>query len=290
MRTGRNSSQANARCHPEPFGFAQDELREGSRSFQPCTQNNRICFGFRVASRILIALISLWLGVAHAADNGGGTIVGSVRLVGQPPNIPSVSAEEDSEVCGSRAHPLQSLLVGTNQTVQNAVVYLGLATANGRPSTNGNGTVWLDQRDCEFVPRVQIARNSAILILKNSDPVLHVVQIESLNGTNRPQPLITVAAPYAGFQKKFSLTGFQEPTLLRAADRNGHTWMTAYIAVMPHPWAALTDEAGRFVIRGVPPGNHKIYVWHEVLGTLAREVNVRSDRTTQIDFEFPEKP
>jgi hypothetical protein len=65
--------------------------------------------------------------------------------------------------------------------------------------------------------------------------------------------------------------------------------MAAYIAVMPHPWAALTDENGNFTLRGVPAGTHKLYVWHEVLGTLVREVKVIGDRPNTANFEFSSK-
>jgi hypothetical protein len=70
---------------------------------------------------------------------------------------------------------------------------------------------------------------------------------------------------------------------------NGHEWMAAYVAVLPHPWAALTDENGRFTLRNVPPGAHKLYAWHEVLGTLTREATVSGSRSTTVDFEFTEK-
>jgi hypothetical protein len=62
--------------------------------------------------------------------------------------------------------------------------------------------------------------------------------------------------------------------------------MAAYIAVMPHPCAALTDESGHFAIHHVPPGTHKIYAWHEVLGVLTKEVKINGSRSAVVDFEF----
>jgi hypothetical protein len=56
--------------------------------------------------------------------------------------------------------------------------------------------------------------------------------------------------------------------------------------VMPHPWAALTDENGRFTLRNVPAGTQKIYAWHEVLGTLVREVRVNGEHASTVDFQF----
>ena len=236
--------------------------------------------------RVVAFIITVCLAGARAEETGG-SIIGSVRLVGRTPDIPLVFPEQDTEVCGSQARPQQSLLLGTNRTVQNAVVYLGISLSSGNTKSNGFAPAALDQRDCEFVPRIQIARSGANLVLRNSDPSLHVVRIDSINGTNGPTTVLNIATPYAGFEKAYSLASFKEPTLLRAVSANGQKWMRAYIAVMPHPWATLTDEDGKFALRNVPLGSYEIYAWHEVFGTLTREIKVTNGRSTQIDFEFP---
>ncbi len=235
--------------------------------------------------RDLFILACLWLTSVCAAEPGG-TISGAARLNGRTPNIPLVYPEEDLPVCGSEAKPTQSLLLGTNQAVEDVVVYLGGAVPGGSRVPDAVPPVVLDQRDCEFVPRIQIARSGAKLVLKNSDPVLHVVRLESMSGTNGAAVLLTVATPYAGFERDWKLADWREPTLLKASSANGHKWMAGYIAVLPHPLAAVTDEDGRFTIRGVPPGMYKLYAWHEALGTLTRDVRVSADRTATVDLEF----
>jgi hypothetical protein len=235
---------------------------------------------------LISALALIWGGSAHAADNGHGSISGSIRLTGSVPSIPLVYAEQDIDVCGPQARQLQSLALGTNQAVRDAVVYLGAVSSNDRRSTNADAVAILDQRDCEFVPRVQIAPSGATLILRNSDPVLHVVRIDMMSGTNGPTKLLNVATPFAGYEKTFKLANFREPTLLKATCGNGHGWMVAYLAVMPHASAALTDENGQFTLAGVPSGAYKLYAWHEVLGTLARDVKVSNGRMTSVDLEF----
>jgi hypothetical protein len=169
----------------------------------------------------------------------------------------------------------------TNQPVASAIVYLG--TANGRPTPTN---VVLEIRGGVLQPHVQVATRGSVLVLRNTDPTLHVVRVEALNGTNAPMRVLTQAMPYAGFQKAFTLDGFRDTTLLRVTGGNGEE-MAAYIAVLPHPWAALTDENGRFAIAGIPAGSYKLYVWHEALGTLTRDVKMMSGRTTQTDLGFP---
>jgi hypothetical protein len=233
-----------------------------------------------------MAMIALVGCVSTNAENGLGTISGTVQLTGAAPSIPQVYVEQDTDVCGSQSRAAQSLLLGTNQVVRDAIVYLGAATADGRHTTNDNSSAVLDQHNCEFVPRVQIAHSGAVLILRNSDPVLHVVRIDSLSGTNGPVPLLNAATPYAGYEKKFRLANFKEPTLLRATSGNGHGWMVAYLAVMPHSWGTITDGNGRFTLAAIPSGAYKLYAWHEVLGTLVRDVKVSGGRVTSIDLEF----
>ncbi len=235
---------------------------------------------------LISAVALMWGGLACATDSGLGSISGSVRLTGPVPAIPLVYAEQDIDVCGPQARQVQSLVLGTNQAVRDAVVYLGAVSSNDRRSTNDNAVAILDQRDCEFVPRVQIAHSGATLILRNSDPVLHLVRIDMMSGTNGPTKLLNVATPYAGYERKFKLANFREPTLLKATCGNGHGWMVAYLAVMPHSSAALTDESGRFTLVGIPQGSYKLYVWHEALGTLVRDVKVSDGRVTSVDLEF----
>jgi hypothetical protein len=233
---------------------------------------------------MLMVLVAFTATVVDA-ENGQGIISGTVRLVGPLPSIPTVLPRMDFDMCGSVARPTQSLLLGTNQTVRNVIVYL-VGYTQGSASNGTNDAIVLDQRDCEFVPRIQIARSGVPLILKNSDPILHVVRIDSMSSTNGQRLLLKAATPYAGFEKTYQLANFREPTLLQVTSGNGHEWMAAYIAVLPHPWAALTDENGRFTLRNVPVGIHKIYVWHEALGTMARDVRINGEGSTTADFQF----
>jgi len=238
------------------------------------------------ALSLVSAAVLVWSVSARAADNNLGSIAGTVRLAGPVPSIPLMYAEQDIDVCGPQVRPVQSLVLGTNQVVRDAVVYLSAVASNGRRASSNTVVAVLDQRDCEFTPRVQITESGATLTLRNSDPVLHVVRIDSLSNTNAPTTLLNVATPYAGYEKRFKLANFKEPTLLKATCSNGHSWMVAYLAVMPHTPAALTDMNGRFTLAGLHAGAYKLYAWHEMLGTLVRDVKVSDGHVTSIDLEF----
>ena len=61
-----------------------------------------------------------------------------------------------------------------------------------------------------------------------------------------------------------------------------HGWMQAYVRVDPHPYHAVTDQAGRFRIEGVPPGGHAVEIWHERLGLREVEVSLFEAETTTL--------
>ena len=118
----------------------------------------------------VFAALVILTSVVAGAENGGGVISGAVRLVGPVPSIPTVLPQTDFDVCGSEVRRAQSLSLGASQAVSEVIVYLaGYAQSGAGHGTNN--AVILDQRNCEFVPRIQIARSGAPLILRNSQRV-----------------------------------------------------------------------------------------------------------------------
>jgi len=182
-----------------------------------------------------------------------------------------------------RAESITGVVRCQTQLVANAIVYLNLS-AGRSPATNP--PVILRQWRGEWTPRVQLARSGGVLVLKNDDPTLRVVNLDLLSGTNRPRRLLTEAMPYAGYAKSFQLESFREPVLLKASAGNGETAI-GYVAVLPHASAALTGVDGKFVFNPLPAGSYKLFVWNEVYGTLTRDVKVVTGRATELVVEYP---
>lgn len=63
-----------------------------------------------------------------------------------------------------------------------------------------------------------------------------------------------------------------------------HTQMSCVVLVLENSFFALTDEAGRYVIKGLPAGKYVVRAWHERLPSVRREIVVAAEAETQADF------
>ena len=58
-----------------------------------------------------------------------------------------------------------------------------------------------------------------------------------------------------------------------------HSWMSAYVGVLDHPFFAVTGADGAFELKGLPPGTYTIEAWHEKLGTQTQTVTIGAKET-----------
>ncbi len=67
---------------------------------------------------------------------------------------------------------------------------------------------------------------------------------------------------------------------------NIHPWMKSYIAVVSHPYFAVTGDDGTFALNDLPPGDYTIEVWHEKYGTQEQQITVDPDSSQEIEFSI----
>ena len=219
-----------------------------------------------------LAVISWWLVCAHACY--AGEIEGIVRLNGPAPAPAVVALNADSkgaEECGSLTRTSQRRRVSREGGVQNAVVWLDLPASAPRDELAPREVV-VDQRGCEFVPHVVLVPPGSTLVVRNSDTVLHNVRVfeekaRVVEEWQRPR-----AEPLT-----MRLPG-PDRYLLRCGV---HSWMYAWAIAASHPAYAVTDEAGRFRLANVGPGDYTLQVWHETFSGTAQPVHVGT-RTARI--------
>ena len=116
--------------------------------------------------------------------------------------------------------------------------------------------------------------------IANDDPTNH--NIHPLPKENREwnesQPPSSEAK-----KKSFARQEASPPITVKC---NVHPWMRAYIAVVGHPFFAVTGDDGTFTIKGLPPGTYKVEAWHEKFGAKEMDVTVAPKDTKTADFEF----
>lgn len=213
----------------------------------------------------------------NAQSKEVGRIVGRVRLEGHFEKPGTLPVYKNRDFCGTQV-PNESLLVGPQGGLKNVV--LTIAGAQGETRKKQPKNLVLDNKNCAFVPHVQIAPVDSEILLLNSDPILHDVHARLGSETlfNEGLPI------WRQVRKRLTRTG-----IITIQCEVLHTWMSAYIVVTSSPYFALTDKEGEFVIEGVPPGTHKVEVWHEKLGTQSKTVTVAPGDILRTDFVYRSK-
>jgi hypothetical protein len=113
------------------------------------------------------------------------------------------------------------------------------------------------------------------LLIKNTDPILHTAHAYFPEG----QPHFNVGL-YPG---RVSRKPIVAPGVVKIVCEV-HPWMSSFLVVTEHPYHAVTDAYGEYDVRDVPPGNYKLKVWHERLGTQEKAVEVKAGGVSKIDF------
>ena len=207
----------------------------------------------------------------------GGSVSGGVKFIGTP-HIEKLEVGKDTRHCGS-AKISPRLSVDKSGGVENAVVML-LDVKEGK-ALEITAKAVIDQKGCEYSPHVQAVPVGTQLEVANSDPVLHNVHGYNPEG----RTLFNIAQPIKGQRTSSKRMRFRESGVYTFACDAGHIWMSAYVVAVEHPYYAVTDEKGNFLIEDVPPGTYRIKMWHE--GFSIEKKEVRGGKITKYRFEKP---
>ena len=138
--------------------------------------------------------------------------------------------------------------------------------------------VVLDQKGCHYLPHVVGLRATQPLQVVNSDNTLH--NVHGMPENNRE---FNQGQPVPGM--KNSVT-FAVPEVLIPFKCDVHGWMHAYVGVVSHPYFAVSDKAGKFELRTIPPGTYTIEAVHEKLGRQSQSVTLGEKDAKEITFTF----
>lgn len=220
---------------------------------------------------LVLFFSSLGLSFSHA-----GSISGRVLYNGPIPPAIEQKVTRDSEFCGEKRLRKPIRIHTPSNGVPDAVVSLQ-STPSLKHNPQDQGPV-ITNHDCTFVPHIITTPVHESLELRNDDPILHNTHIR-----NGKKTFINVALVVEGLPIRKRI---KKPGLMKVAC-DAHKFMQAYILAFDHPFYSMTNPSGNFQISGVPPGQHKLDVWHEFLGTLTVSVEVPTEGDVSITIKFP---
>lgn len=230
------------------------------------------------ARTVAVALMTAFLSMNATGQTSTGTIKGHVVLTGKAPGNPVIRMGVDPKCSALNAgHRViqESAMVTADGSVANVFVRLdGTFPKTAIPPE----PVVIDQRACLYRPRVIGVRVGQTLQIRNDDDLLHNVHGSSAVGNS-----FNVGQPKAGIV--FSFTPRAEEVMLPLGC-DVHRWMTAYVAVVSHPYFSVSGADGMFSIAKVPPGTYTIKTWHERFGELTKKVTVKAGATATVDFAY----
>ena len=237
-----------------------------------------------ISPRILTALVALCLCASQAsaysvvAVSNGGSIKGTIKAGSQQDETKAVT--KDNAFCGDSL-PAEKFIIGSDGALKNAVVMLK-EIAEGKDFESKDELV-VTNKGCQFVPHVMVAPEGAMMTVRNDDPLLHNSHFFLVAGDSK-RNVINLALPKEGLE-------ISKPKILRKAgllslECDAHDFMQAWVWVLEHPYAVVTDSDGGFELSNVPAGSYKLTVWHESLGEKTVDVTVQAGKATATDLSF----
>ena len=214
-------------------------------------------------------------GVANAE------IKGTVKLDGKAPEMQEINMKAVAECAKQHKDPVyeETVVAGEKGELANVIVAIkhdDPSSLGGEPLTE---PALLDQKGCQYFPRVSAVQVGQEVQIKNSDATLHNVHAmpEVNSQFNEGQPVQNMVST-----KKFDKAEVK-PFRIKC---DVHGWMKSYMAVLPHPYHSVSQANGTFSIANLPPGNYTLVAWHEKYGEQEQQVTVGAKEQKQVQFTF----
>jgi plastocyanin len=232
-----------------------------------------------IRSMVLAAAVAVALPAALSKAQAA-YIYGTITFKGSPPPEIDITPLKNDPTCG----PLHKEMPTTHFYVVAPAggfgdVVVSLQGAPGQSTGAKAKPLVIEQKGCEYIPYVSACQTGQKIVVKNLDPVLHNVHVTPRNPGNKE--LNQAQMPH-GPDLTFT---FNAPEEFLRFKCDVHPWMFAYVSVFAHPFYSVSDKAGEYRIRNVPPGHYTVVAMHRKAGTHQQTVDVK-DHDVKLDFTF----
>jgi hypothetical protein len=203
-----------------------------------------------------------------------GTIAGRVLVEGPVPESTTVNIEDP--FCSREKVPVETVVVADGG-LKNVFVYIKDGLDKYYFDVPAE-PVKLDQHSCRYVPHVLGVRAGQALEISNSDATVHTVA-----ASTKVNRAFNFSQPMQGLKNTAT---FNDPEVMVRMKCDVHGWMNAYVGVMAHPYFAVTENGGKFELKGVPAGTYTVEAWHEKFGTRTQNVTLGENGSQELSFTF----
>jgi hypothetical protein len=211
------------------------------------------------------------------SSGGSASVEGKISFEGTPPAAEKIKTSADPKCQALHPAGLERQTVDTSGGgLKDVFVYVKSGLAGSYPAPAE--PVLLDQHGCMYSPHIVGVQAGQPLKIRNSDDTLHNIH---------PRPAVNdefnIGQPRKGME---STKTFTKPEVMIPVGCDVHPWMRSYIAVLNHPFYAVTKEDGSYEIKGLPPGEYEIEAWHEKLKNQTQKVTVKDGEKAKADFAY----
>jgi len=226
----------------------------------------------------------------------GGTITGVATWKGEVPELPPIEVETDMIACGKEAKSQALQVNPKNNGVPYVLVYLERVEKGKAPADK----YWLNMEACQFKEHIFPFVRSQVMAMVNHDRFFH--NLHFFNAKNVSLLNVPMPDPDKVIEHKFLRTPLRNETGVMRLLCDAHNNMNAYWVAFDHPYFAVTDADGKFVISGVPAGKYTLVAWHEGYKVIReeaerpiydrphirqQEIEIKPQETITVGFEFP---
>ena len=194
-------------------------------------------------------------------DRRGGRLEGRVTYEGPIPEPELLDMAKDPKCTTLAPEPEQrkqhKIRIDDKGGLAGAVVWVELPEGTAHPPSEK--PVELHQKNCRFEPETIAIQIGQTFQVFNDDPTLHNVH---------------AIVKRSEFNQAMPKQGMRLEKLFKAKDLEGtlacevHPWMKGRIYVFDHPFFAVTDASGKFLIDRLPgDGPYHLIVQHPHAGT-----------------------
>jgi hypothetical protein len=212
--------------------------------------------------------------------NPDGEIRGRVKFQGSRPAMPLIDFSSNPRCERAHLHKQvheETIVVNPNGTLRNTLVWLKTGVPQRRWETPVTSAT-LDQIGCIYQPHVLALMTNQDLEIRNSDPMNHNVHLEST---------VNLGSSEMQFPRGESIhKRFLRQEVWIPVACSVHPWMHAYIAVIAHPFFAVTGADGVFELKGIPPGDYTLEAVQEKLGRKDERITVQAGQVRAKDFLY----